>query len=87
MRSQLAPSARVYQRSLRLLPSTPMEGRGLARALTRDHSGAIVDLEVYVEWTKDNGYYDPYGIEIEGFVAELEAGRNPFDEATLDKWR
>ena len=62
-------------------------GRGLARALTGDHHGAITDFKVYVKWTKDNGFYDPYGMEVEGFIVELEAGRNPFDEAQLDKWK
>jgi len=62
-------------------------GRGLARALTGDMHGAIDDFEVYVEWTKDNGIYDPYGIEVEGFILELKAGRNPFDEAQLDAWK
>jgi CubicO group peptidase (beta-lactamase class C family) len=62
-------------------------GRGLARALSDDFNGAIDDFKVYVEWTKDNGFYDPYGIEVEGFIVELEAGRNPFDEAQLDEWK
>jgi hypothetical protein len=62
-------------------------GRGLARALTNDYTGATEDFEVYVEWTKDNGYYDPYGMEVEGFIVELKAERNPFDEAQLDKWK
>jgi hypothetical protein len=62
-------------------------GRGLARALTGDYGGAVEDFEVHVTWTRDNGFYDPYGVEIERHIAELEAGRNPFDEATLDRWR
>ncbi|HSG46060.1 MAG TPA: serine hydrolase domain-containing protein [Anaerolineales bacterium] len=62
-------------------------GRGLARALTDDNSGAVTDFKTYVEWTKDNGFYDPYGIEVEIFILELEAGRNPFDEEQLDEWR
>ena len=62
-------------------------GRGLARALSGDTKGAIDDFKVYVEWTKDGGFYDPIGIEIEGFILELEAGRNPFDEAQLNEWK
>jgi CubicO group peptidase (beta-lactamase class C family) len=62
-------------------------GSGLARALTNDYDGAIADFEVYVEWTKDNGFYDPYGLEIEGFIIDLEAGKNPFDDAQLNKWK
>jgi CubicO group peptidase (beta-lactamase class C family) len=62
-------------------------GRALARALTGDYVGASGDLEAYVEWTKDNGFYDPHGMEAEAFIVELRAGRNPFDEAQLDEWR
>jgi hypothetical protein len=62
-------------------------GLGLARALTSDYAGAIKDFERYVEWTKENDFYDPYGIEIEAFIVELEQGRNPFDEEQLGKWR
>ena len=62
-------------------------GRGLARALTGNYNRAITDFKVYIEWTKDKGYYDPYGMEVEGFIAELEVGRNPFNEAQLDEWR
>ena len=62
-------------------------GRGLARALSGDNKDAIDDFRVYVEWTKDGGFYDPYGMEVEGFIAELEVGRNPFDEAQLNEWR
>jgi CubicO group peptidase (beta-lactamase class C family) len=62
-------------------------GRGLARAIASDYTGAIEDFELYVEWTKDNRFYDPYGMEVEGFIIELKAGRNPFDEAQLDVWR
>lgn len=62
-------------------------GRGLARTLTGDNNGATADFMVYVEWTKDNGFYDPYGMEVEGFIAEIAAGRQPFDEAQLDTWK
>jgi len=59
----------------------------LARALSGDTKGAIDDFKNYVEWTKDGGFYDPYGIEVETFILELEAGRNPFDEAQLNEWK
>ncbi len=62
-------------------------GRGLARALSNDDDGAIVDFEEYVSWTKENGFYDPYGMEVEGFIVELRAGRNPFDDVQLDEWK
>jgi CubicO group peptidase (beta-lactamase class C family) len=62
-------------------------GRGLARALTNNNAGAIDDFEEYVAWTKERGFYDPYGIEVEEFIVELEAGKNPFDEELLDEWK
>lgn len=62
-------------------------GRGLARALSGEYSGAISDFTNYVEWTKDKGFYDPYGMEVEGFLIELAAGRQPFDETQLDEWK
>jgi WD40 repeat protein len=63
------------------------DSRGLARALTGDYAGAIEDFEVFVEWSKANGSYVQYGSKREGWIAELAAGRNPFDEATLDALR
>lgn len=40
-------------------------GRGLAWAITNEYTGAIADFEVHVEWTKDKGFYDPFGLTIE----------------------
>ncbi len=62
-------------------------GHGLALALTGDLEGASADFKVYLEWIKDQGLYDPYGMEIERFIAELDARRNPFDETQLEQWR
>jgi hypothetical protein len=50
--------------------------RGIARALTGDYDGAIEDLQFY-------GGSQEQGTERAAWIAELEAGRNPFDEATL----
>lgn len=63
------------------------DNRGLARALTGDYRGAIEDFKFYVEWSKENDLYEPYGLNREAWIAELEAGRNPFDEATLEELR
>jgi tetratricopeptide (TPR) repeat protein/DNA polymerase III delta prime subunit len=59
--------------------------RGLARALTGNYDGAIDDFRFYVEWSKEHDEYEPYGRWREAWIAELEAGRNPFDEATLEE--
>lgn len=61
------------------------DSRGLARALIGDYEGAIEDFKFYVEWSKENGRYEQRGVKREAWIAELEAGRNPFDEATLQE--
>lgn len=64
------------------------DSRGLARALTGDYPGAIEDFKFCVEWLKENGMYEQYdGAMREAWIAELEAGRNPFDEDTLTALR
>ena len=60
-----------------------LDSRGLARALTGDAVGAIEDFTAYVEWSKKNGLYEPYGKKREAWIAVLKRGENPFDEATL----
>jgi WD40 repeat protein len=59
------------------------DSRGLARALTGDYKGAIEDFKFAVEWFKENELYEKYGSKREAWIAELEAGQNPFDEVTL----
>ena len=63
------------------------DSRGLARALAGDYTGAIEDFEGYVEWLKNSGGSDREIRSREQWIVELEAGRNPFDEATLDELR
>lgn len=77
------------QRAVELAPDEGVvrDSRGLARALTGDYSGAIEDFKLFVEWSKQNSLYEPYGHKREAWIAELEAGRNPFDEATLEALR
>ncbi len=71
---------------------TPDDGvirhnRGLARALTGDYQGSIEDFKFFIEWSKQNGLYEQHGRKREAWITELEAGRNPFDEATLEELR
>ena len=62
------------------------DSRGLARALTGDYEGAIEDFRAYVRWTKEeNEKYKQDGVKREKWIADLEAGRNPFDEETLEE--
>jgi tetratricopeptide (TPR) repeat protein len=60
------------------------DSRGLARALTGDYAGAIEDFRFFVTWSKSAGY-ETMASKREAWIAELEAQRNPFDEATLEE--
>ena len=63
------------------------DSRGLARALIGDLTGAIDDFTAYVEWSKANDAYEPYGKKREAWIAALQRGENPFDEETLAELR
>jgi WD40 repeat protein len=63
------------------------DSRGLARALTGDTKGAIEDFQAFVDWSKQNGKYDPDGKQREEWIAALKQGKNPFDQKTLDSLR
>lgn len=77
------------ERAVELAPNEGWirDSRGFARALTGDYAGAIEDFEFYVEWSKENERYERYGSKREPWIAELEAGRNPFDAETLEALR
>ena len=63
------------------------DSRGLARALTGDTQGAIEDFALVVErWTADYRNEDWIALRA-GWQAMLEAGEDPFDEATLEALR
>lgn len=61
-----------------------IDSRGLARALTGNYKGAIEDFEFYLEWLKQKGFAGEVGWKREEWIVELKAGRNPFDEETLE---
>ncbi len=63
------------------------DSRGLARALVGDYPGAIEDFRAFVEWSQTNDVYEELAIKREAWIADLEAGRNPFDEETLEALR
>ena len=66
------------------------ESRGIARALTGDLTGAIEDFEIANDIgrrsTDANGLRDTID-RSERWIRALRAGRNPFDEATLEQLR
>jgi hypothetical protein len=63
------------------------DSRGLARALTGDYAGAIEDFTQYADWLEGQGGYAHERNLRLLWISELSAGRNPFDEATLDELR
>jgi hypothetical protein len=63
------------------------DSRGLARALVGDHTGAIDDFQVYVDHLEKRGGHEYEASQRRAWISELEAGRNPFDEATLMELR
>jgi WD40 repeat protein len=71
-----------------LAPSdgTVHDSRGLARALTGDSTGAIDDFRAYIAWEQQREAPDTDAIaQREQWIADLQAGRKPFDKATLDE--
>jgi WD40 repeat protein len=63
------------------------DSRGLFRAVTGDLKGASEDFKAFVAWAKMNNVSDERIAKREAWIAELEAGRNPFDEQTLKQLR
>jgi hypothetical protein len=77
------------EQAVKLVPEHGMlrDSRGLARALMGDYAGAIEDFKFYVEWSQRYAVSKHSRSKRQVWVAELEAGRNPFDSATLEALR
>jgi WD40 repeat protein len=58
--------------------------RGLARAITGDYKGAIQDFTKYIDSAKKFKETRERIAKRETWIEELESGRNPFDEKTLE---
>ncbi len=71
------------ERAVALQPDIPAyrDSHGVARALVGDYRGAIEDFQAYLAAIKAMGLEDE---RRDFWVSELEAGRNPFDEPTLE---
>jgi len=61
----------------------PYRNRGIARAMAGDYAGAVEDLAAYVPWSQDTSTRR----EVRDWITALEAGRNPFTEAVLERLR
>jgi hypothetical protein len=63
------------------------ESRGLARALTGDLAGAATDFKAFVAWAHTHGIDETRMASRREWIAALESGRSPFDDATLQALR
>jgi tetratricopeptide (TPR) repeat protein len=63
------------------------DSRGLARALLGDYASAIEDFKFTIESMPEYEVFKHLRSKWQAWVAELEAGRNPFDSATLEVLR
>jgi len=85
-----SPSEVMYacEKAVALEPANVQcrDTRGLARALTGDHTRAIEDFQFYIELGKIQQPEEAI-LKRQNWIQELKAGRNPFDEATLEALR
>jgi len=85
-----SPSEVMYacEKAVALEPANVQcrDTRGLARALTGDHTRAIEDFQFYIELGKIQQPEESI-LKRQNWIQELKAGRNPFDEATLEALR
>lgn len=79
----------VCERAVELKPDNGSyrDNRGLARALTGDYRGAIEDFQFYVDWGEQAERPEEMLNKRRDWIQQLEAGQNPFDEATLEALR
>ena len=63
------------------------DSRGIARALTGNLAGASEDFRFYLEWAPAHEQSEAQISKRQHWLRELEAGRNPFDAATLEALR
>jgi WD40 repeat protein len=79
------------ERAVSLAPASQVAGfrdsRGFALALTGKTDKAIEDFQAFVDWSKQNGYYDADGRQREEWIAALKLGENPFDQQLLQSLR
>jgi tetratricopeptide (TPR) repeat protein len=63
------------------------DSRGAARALIGDLRGAAEDFRAFLDWGRDQGSPEEMLAKRRRWIEALEAGRNPFDAATLEALR
>ncbi len=79
------------QRGVELAPEDSKgyyyDSRGLAHALLKEYKEAIADFEVFVKWSKETRQQESLRSKREQWLVDLKAGRDPFDDATLENLR
>ena len=63
------------------------QSRGVARALIGNYNGAIADLQFFLSWGKAQQIDAALIAKHQDWIEGLQAGRNPFDAATLEGLR
>ncbi|MBN1220808.1 MAG: PD40 domain-containing protein [Anaerolineae bacterium] len=61
------------------------DSRGINRALLGDYTGAIEDFEEFVKFYQDNEDYQEQVVQRQGWIEDLRAEKNPFDDETLEQ--
>jgi tetratricopeptide (TPR) repeat protein len=64
-----------------------LDSRGLARAQAGDLTGAVQDYELFVKEATETFWANAMIQRRREWIAELQAGRNPFDDSTLEYLR
>ncbi len=86
--NQAEISSFACDRAVELLPDDGdiRDSRGVSRALLGDFAGAIEDFEAFIAYGQD--YYSEDVLDLRRqWIEALQAGNNPFDEATLASLR
>jgi tetratricopeptide (TPR) repeat protein len=60
------------------------DSRGVARALTGDYPGAIIDFQQYLEWGLKNGTSEERIRQRQDWIRMLQENQNPFNEELLN---
>ena len=78
----------VCEKAVSLEPNNPhcRDSRALARALTGDYKGAILDFQFFVSQAGTDPSIKPADVSIRTqWISSLKKGINPFDPAELQK--
>lgn len=76
----------VCERMVELAPAHGnfYDSRGVARALSGDLTGALADIQFFLDWAADRIEYAPYLDRRESWLPVLAAGENPIDAQTIE---